>query len=762
MVTPQRLSIHIQGAVQGVGFRPFIWRLATELQLTGWVRNTSNGLFIEAEGSPQQLDRFLKAIPIEKPSISRIHSLKHHRLDPVGYAVFKIEQSDDQLDRTAWMLPDIATCEECLSELFDPADRRYLYPFTNCTHCGPRFTIIESLPYDRTNTTMRIFDMCPACRSEYSDPGNRRYHAQPNGCPTCGPHVELWDAAGHILTSLDAAIAKTAELICDGRIIAIKGLGGFHLVADATNDDAVRRLRQKKGRDEKPFALMADRSSVEKYCHLSPAEAALLNSPESPILLLQRVRKGEVAESVAPNNPLLGVMLPYTPLHHILLSMLPGPIVATSGNLADETICIDNREALARLGAIADYFLVHNRPIAHHVDDSIVRMMADRPVVLRRARGYAPLPISLKKTIEPAIAVGGHLKNSIAVAHAQQAFVSQHIGDLETESSITTLQRTVADFCSIYHIAPQRIIHDAHPDYASTRYASSLAGEKIAVQHHLAHIFSCMADNELEPPLLGVAWDGIGYGDDGTLWGGEFFLLEKRASRRFAHLRTFPLPGGDRAIRQPFRSAIGLLYEMDAHMVERHPSLAPLQQVSGAELKTIVKMLQQEINAPRTSSAGRLFDAVASLLDIQHVNAYEGQAAMQLEFSAWEAEMTADVYPYDIDFSAVTKNAVVDWRPMLRALLTDIPCVEKTTVAARFHNTLADIICTVAQKSGMHRLVLSGGTFQNKYLVEKTTDKLTAEGFRVYTHQQVPPNDGGIALGQITASYYKDLNRLCV
>ncbi|MBN1561355.1 carbamoyltransferase HypF [candidate division KSB1 bacterium] len=753
-MTTQRLRIHIQGAVQGVGFRPFIWRLATGLQLTGWVRNTSNGLFIEAEGPPQQLERFLEAIPIEKPSISRIHSLKHHRLDAVGYADFKIAASNGQLDRTAWMLPDIATCEECLAEVFDPANRRYLYPFTNCTHCGPRFTIIESLPYDRANTTMKMFDMCPACRSEYSDPANRRFHAQPNGCPTCGPHVELWNAAGHLLESTHAAIEKTAELVRQGWIIAIKGLGGFHLVVDATNGDAVDRLRRKKNRDEKPFALMAGRAAAATYCQLSPAEAALLNAPESPILLVQSVRNNDVAEAVAPNNPLLGVMLPYTPLHHILLRMLGRPIVATSGNLADETICTDNSEALARLGAIADYFLVHNRSISHHVDDSIVRLIADRPVILRRARGYAPLPISLGKTIEPAIAVGGHLKNAAAVAQGEQAFLCQHIGDLETESSITTLQRTVADFSAVYDIKPKRIIHDAHPDYASTRYAQSLPGDKISVQHHLAHIYSCMADNEVEPPLLGVAWDGLGYGDDGSLWGGEFFLLEKAAPRRFAHLRTFPLPGGDKAIRQPFRTATGLLYEMDAQMLERHPSLPPLQQLSRSELKTIVTLLQKGINAPRTSSAGRLFDAVASLLDIRHLNAYEGQAAMQLEFSAWEGETTHEVYPYDITFSTVTKYSVVDWQPMIAALLSDLNRVDKAVIAARFHNTLADIILALAQKSGMDRVALSGGTFQNKYLVEKTIGKLAAAGFKVYTHQQVPPNDGGIALGQLAALRY--------
>ena len=750
----QRLKIHIQGSVQGVGFRPFIWRLATNLNLTGWVQNTSNGVFIEAEGERDRLDRFVNAIPKERPSISKIHSFKYLTLDPIGYLDFKIEKSNGALETTAWMLPDIATCPECLTEIFDPQNRRFLYPFTNCTHCGPRFTIIEALPYDRANTTMKIFRMCPECKAEYDTPHDRRFHAQPNACPVCGPHVEMWDEHGKTLALKEQAIEQAVEYIKDGLVVAIKGLGGFHLVVDATKQDAVQRLRLKKKRDEKPFAVMMRKESVQNYCVLSRTEQQLLNSPESPIVLLEKAnKKTDLADPVAPNNPMLGVMLPYTPLHHILLHFLQRPIVATSGNLADETICIDNVDALSRLGHIADYFLVHDRPIAHHADDSIVRFMVNRPVVLRRARGYAPLPILLEKEIEPAVAVGGHLKNTVAVAKGKQVFVSQHIGDLETENSITTLQHAIASFSEIYNIEPEYIIHDAHPDYVSTMYAKSLAGQHVAVQHHLAHVYSCMSDNQLQPPLLGVSWDGTGYGDDESIWGGEFFLVEENSASRVAHLRTFSLPGGEQAIKNPYRSAIGLLYEMDSSVLQKHAHLAPFQQTNDAELKLLYNMLEKKINSPRTSSMGRLFDAVASLLDIQHHNHYEGQAPMRLEFAAWSSETTDAAFEFNI-YPQASASAIwiFDWQTMIEMIIEDLgKKIKRSTIAAKFHNTLVQGILTIAQKSGQEKIVLSGGSFQNKYLVEKTVATLSAAGLRIYTHQQVPPNDGGIALGQIAA-----------
>lgn len=749
-----RVKIHIQGAVQGVGFRPFVWRLATDLNLSGWVRNTGFGVFIEAEGTRVAVAKFLSLIPVEKPPLARIHSFKHFYLDPIGTIDFKIDQSSDSSETTAWMLPDIATCPDCSAELFDPENRRYLYPFINCTHCGPRFSIIEELPYDRQNTSMKIFTMCPDCQAEYENPADRRFHAQPNACPACGPNVELWDATGSVLSKNHAAILQTVQFIKQGSIIALKGLGGFHLIVDATSDDAVRRLRQKKAREEKPFAVMAPHlKAIKRYCDCARQEQQLLDSPESPIVLLpKRDTKTALSVSIAPNNPMLGLMLPYTPLHHIILHLFKSPIVATSGNLADETICIDNSEALARLGGIADYFLVHNRPIVHHVDDSIVRIMADRPVILRRARGYAPLPIMLNHDVKPCLAVGGHLKNTIAVAKGRHAYISQHIGDLETENSITTLQQTLADFAALYKVDAQLVAHDAHPDYASTHYARSRDGEKRAIQHHVAHVYSCLADNELEPPALGIAWDGTGYGEDGTFWGGEFFLLDQQSVRRLAHLRTFPLAGGEQAIKHPFRSAIGLLYEMAPDAFQKYHDLPPFQQLDMAERRTLEKMLKKRINTVRTSSAGRLFDAVASLLDIQHINHYEGQAPMLLEFAAYN-EKTSRVYPCCIDLSADTAAVwSLNWQPMIESILLDIKKkVKSCAIAAAFHNTLVHLVLTVAKHSGQKKIVLSGGTFQNRYLLEKIVTTLSAAGFDVYRHQQVPPNDGGIALGQIVA-----------
>ncbi len=754
----QRLKIHIQGAVQGVGFRPFIWRLAHEFQLSGWVKNTSRGVFIEAEGEEDTLRHFLAAIPEQKPQPSRIYSLKHVFVDAAGHTEFHIDQTDNQDPKSTWMLPDVATCPECLRDIQNPQNRRYRYPFTNCTHCGPRFSIIEALPYDRHNTTMKAFKMCAHCQTEYENPENRRFHAQPNACPECGPAVELWDEKGHALQSRFPAIEQTARFVLDGQIVAVKGLGGFHLMVDATNDDAVRRLRLKKARDEKPFAVMVPNlKAAQQLCEISEQHMRLLTSPEAPIVLLEkRISQKSISDAVAPRNPMLGVMLPYTPLHHILLELLNRPLVATSGNLADETICTDNFEALSRLGHIADIFLVHNRPIAHHADDSIVHVMSGRPAVLRRARGYAPLPVLCSNSQESILAVGGHLKNSIALSTNGFVFISQHIGDLETENSITTLQHTISDFEEIYDIHPDYVVHDAHPDYVSTRYARALGRHSVPIQHHKAHVLSCMADNELDSPALGVAWDGTGYGEDGTIWGGEFFLVDEHHIRRIAHMRTFALPGGDTAIKQPFRSALGLLFEMDSSAFQTCTDLPPFQNIRPAEAATIKKMLQQNINSPRTSSIGRLFDAVASLLDIQHVNHYEGQAAMQLEFAARQAKATQNAYPCCFDFDP--DDAAVwslNWQPIVEAILSDLKTdVEKPTIAATFHNTLVQIILKVAHYSGEKKIALSGGTFQNKYLVEKAIDALTSAGFSVYTHQQVPPNDGGISLGQIAGFKY--------
>jgi hydrogenase maturation protein HypF len=772
----QRAHITIRGAVQGVGFRPFIYRLATEMGLTGWVLNSPQGVFIEVEGGKERLDSFLLRIKKEKPPRSYIQSLECAFLDPVGFADFEIRQSDTVGETTTLVLPDIATCPDCRREIFDPKNRRYLYPFTNCTNCGPRFTIIESLPYDRANTTMERFEMCKECWEEYESPWNRRFHAQPNACPDCGPHLELWDERGKILSADHQALLEAAGAIQAGKIVAVKGLGGFHLVVDARNEKAVIRLRQKKHREEKPFAVMyAAVEAVRADCEVSELEERLLLSPESPIVLLLRNPKSEIqnlkskiSSCVAPRNPYLGVMLPYTPLHHILMMELGFPVVATSGNLSDEPICTDESEALQRLGAIADLFLVHNRPIVRHMDDSIVRVMMGRELVLRRARGYAPLPLYLKQPAPHILAVGGHLKNSVALTAGSSVFISQHIGDLETKEAFEAFRKVIRSFRTLYNVRPDEIVCDMHPEYLSTRYAKDYGTPMVAMQHHYAHVASCMAENELEGPLLGVSWDGTGYGTDGTIWGGEFLLTDERSFRRVASFRRFRLPGSARAIQEPRRTAVGVLYEMFGDEAFELDGLFPLQSFTASERILLRQMLARGVHSPLTSSVGRLFDAVASIVGLHQFVSFEGQAAMELEF-AMEGKQTDEAYPFRIadfelrieeptDYSPQSKiqnpksKIEVDWEPIIHGILGGMgKGVSLGKISAKFHNALTEIIVEVAKRIGQERVVLTGGCFQNRYLTERAVRRLEAEGFRPYWHQRVPPNDGGIALGQVFA-----------
>ncbi|MCC7209189.1 MAG: carbamoyltransferase HypF [Anaerolineae bacterium] len=760
-----RLRVVIRGAVQGVGFRPFVYRLAADLGLPGWVINSTQGVFIEVEGDRATLQDFLRRLETDKPPRAFIQSLEHALLDPVGFVNFEIRHSDESGPRTALILPDIATCPDCQREIFDPADRRHRYPFTNCTNCGPRYSIILALPYDRPNTTMRGFVMCPACRAEYENPLDRRFHAQPNACPVCGPQLALWNAAGETLAERDDALRAAEHAIRQGQIVAIKGLGGFHLVVDARNAYAVNRLRARKGREEKAFALMLpDLDTAAALCRVSPAEARLLRSPEAPIVLLEkREAAGELlAESVAPRNPYLGVMLPYTPLHHLLMADLGAPIVATSGNLSDEPICIDERDALERLGGIADVFLVHNRPIARHVDDSIARIALDRELILRRARGYAPLPVTLPERAgsfaAPVVAVGAHLKNTAALAIGRDVFASQHIGDLETEGALMAFRRVIADLTRLYDARPGLIAADLHPDYLSTAEAARLAEQSgaslVQVQHHHAHVLACMADNDLPPdtPVLGVSWDGTGYGTDGTVWGGEFLT---EGGERLAHLATFRLPGGEKAIREPRRTALGMLYAVFGESALDRDDLPPVASFSPAERAVLRAMLARGTGAPLTSSAGRLFDGVAALIGLRQKLSYEGQAAMELEY-ALAGITTDECYDYQVtdvtnpDFSGERHvKWIVDWSPALRAVLDDVrQGVAPGLIAARFHNTLSECIVAVARRAGRARVILSGGVFQNRALLERTVRRLGAEGFRPYWHQRLPPNDGGIAVGQ--------------
>ncbi len=816
-----RLKACVRGAVQGVGFRPFVYRLATELALTGWVNNSSQGVFLEVEGPRPSLEAFLLRLEAERPPRSFIQSLEATWLDALGCEGFEIRASDPGGEKTALVLPDIATCPDCLREIFDARNHRYRYPFTNCTNCGPRFSIIEALPYDRANTSMKAFTMCPQCQAEYDDPRDRRFHAQPNACPACGPHLELWnlhDRRGvrENATNLAAeamqprahercheALVAAVAAIRAGQIVAVKGLGGFHLMVAAHDEQAVRRLRERKHREEKPFALLfPSLESVKAACEVSPLEERLLRSPEAPIVLLRRLTefqisdfRFQIAAIVAPSNPCLGVMLPYTPLHHLLMAELGFPVVATSGNLSDEPICTDEHEALGRLGGIADVFLVHNRPIVRHVDDSIVRLMAGRELVLRRARGYAPLPVGVKaqssklkaqikvqaespligRSNESVLAVGAHLKNTVALSIGEQVFVSQHIGDLETEQSFAAFRRVIADFEKLYEAQPALIAADLHPDYLSTKYAHQLASERrpparrdpveesdatagpeagtpqlTFVQHHIAHVLSCMAENELEPPVLGVSWDGTGYGTDGTVWGGEFFLVTDRTIERVGWFSPFPLPGGDKAVREPRRSALGLLYEMFGEEVMAREELPPIAAFSKAERATLKTILSRKLNCPLTSSAGRLFDAVASLIGLRQVCRFEGQAAMELEF-ALPAKVSDAAYRFQIsDFKSQMQ---VVWKPMLDELLDDLRRpLAAAEMSAKFHNALVEAIVAVAGRVGEPRVVLTGGCFQNRYLTERAVQRLQEGDFRPYWHQRIPPNDGGIALGQVVAA----------
>jgi hydrogenase maturation protein HypF len=759
---PSRMKVVIRGAVQGVGFRPFVYRLATESDLRGWVLNSSQGVFIEVEGDRPVLEEFLLSLEQEKPPRAIIQSLEFSFLDSIGYPDFVIRHSEEVGEKTVLILPDIATCSQCYREMGDPDDRRYRYPFNNCTHCGPRFTIIRALPYDRPNTSMAHFHLCPDCRREYEDPLDRRFHAQPVACPVCGPQVALNSGA-----TGDEAIREAAQAVREGRILAMKGLGGFLLIVDARNEAAVRRLRERKHREEKPLALLyPSLGMIREHCYVSPLEERVLTSPESPIVLLRRREQKpgfsqkpgfyRVCEEVAPGNPYLGVMLPYTPLHGLLMQELGFPVVATSGNRSDESICIDENEARERLGHIADLFLVHNRPIVRHCDDSVVRVVLGQELVLRRARGYAPLPVSLKREVPPILAVGAHLKNTIALSVGQQVFLSQHIGDLDTLEARTTFERVIADFLRLYEVEPVVIAHDLHPDYFSTKYATSHISHPtshIAVQHHHAHLASCLAENEVEGPVLGVTWDGTGYGTDGTVWGGEFLWGDASGFERVAHLRTFRLPGGEAAVREPRRAALGVLWEHFGSEALEWEDLAPVAAFASGERRLLQRMLEQGVNSPVTSSAGRLFDAVAALVGLRQENRFEAQAAMMLEYAV--DETVTDAYPLPMTQYPIpnTQSPVLDWGPLLEALLADLQRgIPVGVMAARFHNALVEGIVAVARTVGAERAALSGGCFQNCILLERSYRRLAEVGIRVYVHQRIPPNDGGIALGQVAVA----------
>lgn len=751
------LHLKVRGAVQGVGFRPFVYQLAKDLNLTGWVCNDTSGVEIKIEGRNPYLKRFLKRLKTDKPPHAFFTSLKFEFGKAQGYNGFKIHPSEAGT-KSALVLPDYATCSECLAEIFNPQNRRYQYPFTNCTHCGPRFSILESLPYDRPNTTMKGFKLCRECKLEYENPQNRRFHAQPNACPICGPQLQLWDCRGRVLAEGEAALETAAKLLQGGKILGIKGLGGFHLFVDAKNESAIQRLRRRKQRPHKPFALMfPNLDSVKRISNLSPLESETLESPQAPIVLVSgNSEANSLAPSLAPCLNLLGVMLPYTPLHHLLLAKVASPLVATSGNRSEEPICVEESEALKRLTGIADFFLTHNRPIARPIDDSVVRCIGGKITVLRRSRGYAPLPLVQKNSFPGVLAVGGHLKNTVAFTLGEKIYLSQHIGDLGTDLARQAFSEVINRFEDFYEKKPTRLVCDLHNDYASTLYAQQRDSKYMKVQHHHAHVVSAMMEHHLKGPVLGLAWDGTGLGDDGNIWGGEFLIATRMEFQRAAHLRPFPLPGGDQAIREPRRSALGIYEEMKCR-----DSAYPQQAFSERELSLLRQCIKRGLNSPKSTSMGRLFDAVAALLCQRSRQTFEGQAAMELESLASQSHATGS-YPFKIIGKSMP--FIVDWAPMMKNILEEIRLkVPRPSIARRFHFTLAEMALALVQKLGIEPVILAGGCFQNKLLTETILEQMTKANIKVYRNQQIPPNDGGLALGQagIAAAIMKKED-LCV
>ncbi|WP_437608029.1 carbamoyltransferase HypF [Sorangium sp. So ce834] len=754
-----RLALRVQGIVQGVGFRPLVYQRASALGLGGWVRNRPDGVEIEVQGPERSLRAFVAGLSREPSAPARVERIEIEPRAEEETGPFQILGSEAASGARPSVPADLAVCEACAREVDSETGRRRRYPFTSCARCGPRYTILSGLPYDRASTTMERFAMCAACAAEYEDPSDRRFHAEPIACPACGPRVELVTSAGDPMElggsgSPDGALREAAAAVRAGRVVAVKGLGGFHLLVDATSPDAVALLRRRKRRDAKPFAVMfGSLGAVRDACHVSPAEADALLGPEAPIVLLRRLAPAAarvaIADAVAPGMPRLGALLPYTPLHRLVLQLVGRPVVCTSGNLSDEPICIDTSDALERLGGVADLFLVHDRPIARPLDDSVARVGPAGFELLRRARGFTPLPLPLRVAAPPILALGGHLKSTTALFFDGQVVVSQHLGDAHTAEGAALIERTALDLARLFRVRPERVACDLHPDYAASRIAEQLAAAfrapLVRVQHHHAHVAACMAEHGLDGPVLGLAWDGAGYGLDGALWGGEALIVDGVSSRRAAHLRSFPLPGGERAMREPRRSALGLLWELRGEGA-RDLARAWFRE---AELGPLLTMLARGTGSPRTTSVGRLFDGVAALAGLRGAASFEGQAAMELECLAEAAGGQAG-YPLPVRAGAPGAPAVIDFGPLIDAALGDRrDGVPPGVIAARFHAALVDVAEALAAATGLGRVVLAGGCFQNALLAASIRERLAARGVEVYTPRLYPPGDGGLSLGQI-------------
>ncbi len=756
------VKISVRGVVQGVGFRPFVYRLALEHNLKGWVRNTSGNVEIEVEGDEETLRTFLGDLKAKAPPVARLEKVEAAFHRARGYTDFKICPSLAQEGKYQLVSPDIATCGDCKQEILSPADRRFHYPFTNCTNCGPRFTIIEDIPYDRPLTTMRSFKMCPQCQREYDDPLNRRFHAQPNACPECGPGLKLVDGNGDPVECHDV-IEEAGALLKAGKILALRGLGGFQLACDATSEEAVNLLRARKRRPAKPLAVMvADLADVERHCLVSDEEKKLLKSPQSPIVLVRWKRgSSDIVPAVAPKIKYLGVMLPYTPLHHLLLKEVGLPLVMTSGNLSEEPIAKDNDEALRRLRGIADYFLLHNRDIYARYDDSVYVVEDNVPRAIRRARGYAPYPIFLPHKSKQILACGAEEKNTFCLTKDDHAFISQHIGDMENEETLEHFENTIGFYKRLFRVEPEVIAYDMHPEYLSTKYALRVGQElglkMVPVQHHHAHIVSCLVENKVKCPVIGVAFDGTGYGSDGTIWGGEFLLADWRSYQRVGHLECVPLPGGVAAIKKPYRMALSYLYALlgEGFSLEG----LPLSKLNMNEIDIIKRQMKQGINSPLTSSAGRLFDGISALAGVRGEVEYEAQAAIELEMIAFDELEGVGGKPYPFSIVEEQGVKVVKLGELISAVVQDIrDQIPVSAVSIKFHRTMAQIIvdmCNIiSRERGINKVGLSGGVFQNRLLLKLAVAALHKEGLTVLTHRLVPCNDGGISLGQAVVADY--------
>jgi hydrogenase maturation protein HypF len=755
-------GLKINGIVQGVGFRPFVYQLAREHGIRGTVANTSSGVWIHAEGPVKNLMCFCRALEEKAPPLAHITSVQSFPETARGLADFSILPSQGKEETTTLISPDVCVCRDCLKEMFDPEDRRHGYPFINCTNCGPRYTIISGIPYDRPSTSMKHFKMCTRCQAEYDDPGNRRFHAQPNACPECGPQVSLWDNNRRQIKT-DTPIREAARQIKAGHIVAVKGLGGFHLAADAQNQNAVLRLRARKHREEKPFALMSPTlDHIRRYARIRPDEERLLTSPQRPIVLLEKKYPHLIADAAAPGNRYFGVMLPYTPLHYLLLDA-EGPespdfiaLVMTSGNMSEEPIAIDNAEAGDRLSHIADYFLIHNRDIYLRSDDTILRHTAGKVRLIRRSRGYVPRPVFLKSPVPMILACGGELKNTICLTKGSNAFLSQHIGDMENLETLNFFTMTVAHMERILDIRPEIIARDLHPDYMSTGYALEQKGvQTIGIQHHHAHIVSCMAENQMEEPVIGLAFDGTGYGPDGAVWGGEILIAAPGEFRRAAHLSYVPLPGSAAAIREPWRMALAYLIETFGESLW-NLDLPFLKTIAEKDAGIIRSMIQKKINTPGTSSMGRFFDGISAMLGLKQRASFEGQAAMMLEMTADE---TVDGH-YACEWTSGEIRQIL-LQSIVEGVARDIgKGISAPVISGKFHNTLIRVfsdLCQVMRKeTGLNRAALSGGCFQNTILLKGMIRSLEQAGFEVLTHSLVPANDGGLSLGQALAAAAKN------